>query len=120
MFSVMTSTSGTPMRPPATRAVFSAGGTVSANSAGSVLGVIGALGLALLGWLVRGELRERRSARAVADLARKYRQVPPARKADAGRQQKVTVAQLVARMRADGSAATPMVLAARRSPGGRH
>jgi hypothetical protein len=59
------------------------------------LGLIGGLGLTGLVWLLRGELRERRQARAVARLARTYRDHPPS-------DEPVSVAELIARTLAEG------------------
>ena len=44
----------------------------------SAVAVVGGLGLTLLAWLVRDELRERRQARLRRQLARQYRTTPPA------------------------------------------
>jgi hypothetical protein len=48
------------------------------------IGITIALGLMLLCWLVRDEMRERRKAREIAELGRKFR--------------KITVAELVERV----------------------
>lgn len=76
--------------------------------------VLGGLGLALVGWLVRSELQERRKARYLAQLSAQYRTARPALLASAAQEpdpaprpaesarQVVTVAELVARMEAEG------------------
>jgi hypothetical protein len=65
------------------------------------LGTIGGLGLALVVWLVHIELRERRRARFLAQLAARYRRELPAAATDAS-SRKVTVDDLIARIRSEG------------------
>ena len=64
--------------------------------------VVVGLGVALVVWLVRSELRERRRRQAVARFLREYRKEP--RPLPASRSQKVTVDELVARVEAEGLA----------------
>jgi len=73
----------------------------------SALSVIGGLGVWLLARLIHHELRERRRARHLARLAKQYRRerpvVPAAEYPPPGTsEQRITVAQLVARTEAEG------------------
>lgn len=75
--------------------------------------VLGGLGLALVIWLVRSHLRERRKARYLAQLSAQYRRARPALRASEAQEPDpepqtprpmVTVAELVARVEAEGLA----------------
>ena len=74
---------------------------------GAAVVVVGNLGVMLVVWLVRSELRERRKARYFAQLSAQYRKGRPALPASEPKQpeplnRKVTVEELVARVEAEG------------------
>ena len=65
--------------------------------------VVGALVIGLVAWLIRSKQRERRRARAAAQMAARYRRWPPqARRPDPAPKEPVTVEDLIARIRAEG------------------
>jgi len=70
--------------------------------------VIGGLGVGLVVWLVRSELRERRKARYFAQLSAQYQRQPQALSAaepapaEEAPSRSITVGELVARIEAEG------------------
>jgi len=66
------------------------------------LAVVGGLGVLLVIWMVRSELRERRKARYLRQLSAQYRKQPRAFPAEEPPQQKITVEELVARIESEG------------------